>query len=63
MATITGTVALGSVHSDGRRNVRINDAATADVTLSFDNTKVKTKGDLMMACRTLIDHFGSDQLK
>lgn len=62
MATITTSAALGSKHTAGR-NVRVNDSgAVADVTVSFDSTKVKTKGDLLEACRAIIQSIGADLL-
>ena len=36
---------------------------TGDVTVAIDNTKVKTKGDLLAACHAAADHLLSDTVK
>ncbi|HZR03622.1 MAG TPA: hypothetical protein VFA81_10675 [Burkholderiales bacterium] len=62
MATITVTAAIGSRRQSGERDVRVGDSV-ADVSISFDNTKIKLKSELLDACKSLIDRLGSDQLK
>jgi len=62
MATQTATVQLGSKLQSGARNVQIN-SGSAHVTLSFDDTQVKTKGDLRDACNAMIEHLSSGNLK
>jgi hypothetical protein len=62
MATQTATVQLGSKLQSGAHNVVIN-SGTAHVTLSFDDTVIKTKGDLRDACNAMIEHISSGLLK
>lgn len=62
MASVTATAQMGSVKTSGGKQVSLN-TGTADVTVTFDNTKIKLKSELLAACRAIADHFGSDQLK
>jgi hypothetical protein len=61
MATVSTTCSVGSKRLSGQRDVRVGDSV-ADVTISFDNTKIKLKSDLLDACKALVEGLG-DQLK
>lgn len=61
MATVTVTVTVGSKQLSGRRSMQA-DGPTADVTITFDDTKIKTKSDLIEACKVAAGRLGSDKL-
>jgi hypothetical protein len=62
MATISASATIGSKLSHGAQQF-VPNGSTADVTLSFDDTKIVTKGQLLDACKTLIEHMSSGKLK
>ena len=65
MAIVWVNVTLGSPRTSGERNVIVSRGGTqtGDVTVAIDNTRVKSKGDLLAACKAAADHLVSDTLK
>ena len=58
MATITVTAALGSQRQSGERDVRVGHT-TQDVSIAYDDTKIKLKSDLLSVCKSLIDQLST----
>lgn len=61
MTTKTGTSNVGQRRQTGEHETAFNPVGTAAVTVSFDDTLITTRSQLMAACKAIADQLLSKQ--
>lgn len=57
MTTKTGTANIGQRRISGEHESAFNPVGTAAVTVSFDDTLITTRSQLMAACKSIADQL------